>query len=82
MPITLKGVRVDHFAVEREANGEYKITARYDLLSSEDKVLAQQSIGGYNGMTIEPTTETRIALNAFLKSYNADIGKMLGLDAE
>ena len=81
MPIMLKAARVDHFAVERE-NGEYKITARYELISSEDKVLAKQSIGGYGGMTIEVSAATRKALDAFLKSYNADIGEALGLDVD
>lgn len=81
MAITLKGARVDHFSVERE-NGEYKISARYELISSEDKVLAKQSIGGYNSMTIEPSPDTRLALEKFLKSYNAGIGKTLGLDVE
>jgi hypothetical protein len=82
MPITLKGVRVDHFSVERKDNGEYEISARYDLLSSEDKVLAKQSIGGYSDMTIQPSIDTRRALDVFLASYNADIGKTLGLDVE
>lgn len=81
MPITLKGARVDHFSVERK-DGEYEISARYELISSEDKVLAKQSVGGYGGMTIAASPVTMDALRAFLKSYNADIGKTLGLDVD
>ena len=81
-PITLKGARVEYFAVERGADDEYKISARYELISSEGRVLAKQSLGGYGNMTIEPTTETKIALHAFLKAYNADIGRSIGLDVE
>lgn len=81
MPITLKGARVDYFSVERK-DGKYEISARYELISSEDKVLAKQSIGGYNSMTIEPSVATEQALQAFLKSYNTDIGKTLGLDVD
>lgn len=77
--ITLKGARVEYFSVERK-DGNYEISARYELLSSEDKVLAKQSIGGYSNMTIEPSAETEAAMLAFLKSYNADIGKAIGLD--
>ena len=81
-PITLKGARVESFSVERNSDGEMKITCRYALLSSEGRVLAKQSVGGYNDMTIEPSVVTTQALQAFLKAYNDDIGRSIGLDVE
>jgi len=46
------------------------------------KVVAKQSIGKYQNMTIKPSPETDLALQTFLKAYNDDIGKALGLDVE
>ena len=81
MAITIKGVRVDDIHIEPDLEGGgYKIkTAQYSLISSVDKVLAKQTIGGYNSLTLEPSPETKKALAAFTKSYTNDVQGVLGL---
>ena len=81
MAITIKGVRVDDIQIEpdKEAGG-YKIKqAQYSLISSVDKVLAKQTIGGYQGTALEPSPETKKALEAFTLSYTKDVQSILGL---
>jgi hypothetical protein len=80
MPITIKGIRVDSLTIEKKEDGSEVTTAQYSLISSEDRVLAKQAIGGYNGMTIAPSPDTTKALVAFMRSYSSDVEKLLGLD--
>lgn len=79
MAIGIKGIRVDSVQVARGEDGQQAITASYSLISTADKVLAKQAIGGYNGMTIQPSAQTIGALDAFLKLYVADVNTVLGL---
>ncbi len=81
MPITIKGIRLETVAIKRNEDGGTKIeSSEYSLISSVDKVLAKQTIGGYGGMVLEPSKETTAALNAFVESYRADVVATLGLE--
>jgi hypothetical protein len=82
MPITLKGIRLESLTAERDdKTGNLALkSASYSLLSSADKVLAQQTIGGYNNLAITPSAETLKALEAFLSLYKRDITAVLGLE--
>ena len=81
MAITIKGIRVNDIHIE--PNPEqcgYRIkTAEYSLISSVNKVLATQTIGGYNGFILEPSVETKKALDIFTQSYVKDMQNLLGL---
>lgn len=80
MPVTIKGITVNDVHIEPDANGVYKIsTAVYSLIGSTGKVLAKQTIGGYQGMAVVPSKETQAALDAFTKSYINDVQSLLGL---
>lgn len=81
MAITLQGIRVNDIHIEPDVErGGYKIkSAEYSLISSTGKVLAKQTIGGYNGMPLEASATTKTALEAFTKSYAADVQTLLGL---
>ena len=81
MPITIKGLKVNNIHIEPDqSNGGYKIsTADYSLVSSTDKVLAKQTIGGYQGMALEPSPATKQALEIFATSYAKDVQSLLGL---
>ena len=81
MPITISGIRVNDIHVEPDLErGGYRIkTAEYSLMSSTGKVLAKQTIGGYNGLVLEPSTETKKALDVFTQSYIHDAQSLLGL---
>ncbi len=84
MPITIKGIRVDVVSIKRNADSGISAieNAQYSLVSSADKVLAQQAIGGYGSgaMKLEPSQATTKALQVFMESYQADIVATLGLE--
>lgn len=83
--ISIKGIRIDSLSIntsDKEEGGGATIEAHYSLLSSADKVLAKQAIGGYQGMKVQPAADTIKLLNDFLKSYKRDVNNVLGLDAE
>jgi len=83
MPITIKGIKITQLTVNIKGDeGDEGITSQYALMSSEDKVLAKQDIGGYNGMKLSPSADTIGALNEFLKLYKRDINTVLGLETE
>jgi len=80
MAITIRGIRVNDIQIEPHPDGGHKIkSAEYALISSADKVLAKQTIGGYNGVVLEPSPATKAALDAFTKSYTNDVQALLGL---
>lgn len=82
-PITVKGIRIESLTMLKTAEGDTKIeTALYSLISSADKVLAKQTIGGYQGMVVEPSAQTVKALNGFMELYKADVRAVLGLESE
>ena len=84
MPITIKGIRVEFVTIERsQESGGFDIKdARYSLVSSTDHVLATQPIGGYGGMSLKPSPDTRKALEAFMLSYKKDVVSVLGLELD
>ncbi len=81
MAITIQGIRLNDIHLEPDnENGGFKIkTAEYALISSTGKVLAKQTIGGYNGVVLEPSPQTKVALSAFAKQYSTDVQAILGL---
>ena len=81
MAVTIEGIRVTdiHLEPDGEHGGFLIKTAGYSLISSTGKILAKQTIGGYNAMTLEPSPETKKTLDAFAKSYSKDVQALLGL---
>lgn len=81
MAVTISGIRVNDVHIEPNTEqGGYRIkSAEYSLISSTGKVLAKQVIGGYGGMALEPSQETKKALDTFTRSYMSDVQTLLGL---
>lgn len=79
MAITIQGVRVNDIHIEPTDGGFRIKSAEYSLISSTGKVLAKQTIGGYNGMALEPSEATVAALRTFTASYLNDVQGLLGL---
>lgn len=80
MAITISGIRLTDIQIEPNDKGGYMVkSAAYSLISSTDKVLARQAIGGYQGMPLEPSIETKKALQVFATSYEKDVQGLLGL---
>ncbi len=82
MPITIKGIRLGETTLKRQDDGSTIIETSYSLISSADKVLANQSVGGYHGIKVEPSATTVRAMEQFLTLYKADIQIMLGIESE
>ncbi len=84
MAITIKGIRIKSINIQRseESGGMELNSAEYCLISSTDRILAKQSIGGYGGVTVSPSQETLELLSKFTESYQKDVTGVLGLDAE
>lgn len=78
--IGIKGIRLDTIAIKPTEEGE-TLEAEYSLISTVDKVLAKQSVGGYNGLKVQPSPATIQALRAFVAAYKSDINVVIGLDA-
>lgn len=82
MPITIRGIRIKSLNITpAPSSGDEKLTGTYQLISSTDKVLAEQSIGGYNSLKFPPSPPTQKALDAFLELYRADIQTAIGIEA-
>lgn len=81
--ITIRGIRIKTLNITPQPDpGDEKITGTYQLISSADKVLAEQSLGGYNGMKLTPSPATQKALDTFMSAWKADIETLLGLTTE
>lgn len=83
MAITIRGIRIKTLTITPSPDeGDDKVSATYQLISSADKVLAEQTIGGYNGMKVGLSPASCKALDDFVKSYRSDINMTLGLESE
>lgn len=80
--ITIKGIRLESLDIEYSAEtGAHNLKgAAYSLISSADRVLARQNLGGYNDMKIAPSSNTLTLLNEFVSSYKKDVTAALGLE--
>ena len=78
--IAIRGIRITNLTIERGSDGEEKISAHYELLSTEDRVLAKQEIGGYQGLKIQPSASTIKLFKDALSAYKADVNIVLGLE--
>ena len=79
MAITIAGIKVNDVHLKITEGVSVIETASYSLISSTGKVLAKQTIGGYNNMTLEPSSETSKALRLFMELYVHDVQSLLGL---
>jgi hypothetical protein len=83
MPITIKGIRLETVNLSRDdkTNVISLSTASYSLMSSADRVLANQTIGGY-GETVKVAASpaTLSLLTQFTESYQKDVSAALGLE--
>jgi hypothetical protein len=84
MALTIKGIRITNLWIGREeADGKEKITANYQLIASNDKVLAKESLStgkGYNENTFQPSPDTMKALADAVALYKRDVEMSLGLE--
>jgi hypothetical protein len=82
--VTITGIRIDDIQIEPAtengvAGGHQIKQAKYCLIGSTGKVLAEQYLGGYNGRKFEPSEEAKLALAAFMKLYTRDVQALIGM---
>lgn len=82
MPIGIKGIRINSLEIKCQAadDGEEKLSGNYSLISTTDKVLANQAFNSYGAMKLLPSPQTSKLLDDFIASYKADINAVLGLE--
>lgn len=78
--IAIKGIKLTSISISLEK--EEEIASHYQIISTIDKVLAKQDVGGYNGIKVEKSPATCKALAEFIKCYKKDICDTIGLDTE
>lgn len=82
MPITIKGIRVTSMTVGRKEEGSDKISCNYELISSEDKVLAKQSLStesAYNETVFIPPSDVVRQITDAATAYRKAIEQHLGI---
>lgn len=85
MPITIRGIRITSLTVSRDAEGQDKVQASYQLISSLDKVLAKETLTSkqsYGEQTFAPSPQTTKALTDAVALYKADVEMSLGITTE
>jgi len=85
MPITITGIKLHDIWVGDGDEGQEKVTAHYQLVTSEGKTIgAKESLSsskGYNENTFLPSPQTLKALRDAAKLYRKDVEMSLGLES-
>jgi len=79
MPIAIQGIRITSVSVSKDNDGNEKVEGNYELVSTNDKVLAKQGFNGYNAIKVDMSLETKQSLLAFLTGIKKDTMIVLGL---
>lgn len=85
MPITISGIKLHDVWVGEDDNGVEKISAHYQLITTENKTIgAKESLStgkGYGENTFVPSPQTIKALKDAVKLYRKDVEVSLGLES-
>lgn len=85
MPITIRGIRITSLEVSRSEEGKDKIKASYQLVASNDKVLAKENLSSeadYTGQLFTPSPQTIKALTDAVALYKKDVEMSIGFSDE
>ena len=73
MPVTVQGVVIKSINISRDNEGQQKLEGNYQILSSNNTVLATNGFNGYNDVKVNFGTETLAALNNFLALVKKEV---------
>jgi hypothetical protein len=80
MAITVIGAKIKELNISVE-EGKAKASGKYELMSSEGKVLAKQPFGGgYNEIAYTPSPATQKLLEEAFKGVADDLNTTMGLN--
>lgn len=83
MAITIRGIRITSLTISRDEDGTDSVRCDYQLVSSEDKVLAKQSVAtksSYHGADIfVPPSDVSKQLSEAVMKYKLAIEADLGI---
>lgn len=83
MAITIQGIKITSLTVDQDSEGNENIQARYQLISSTQKVLAKESLSSkenYGNQTFMPSPQTKKALSDAIALYRKDVEILIGLE--
>lgn len=81
MAITIAGFNFTSVNLEQDKEtGCFKLTGRYELISSNGMVIAKQSFNGYQDVKLELSSESLKAQAKFLETIKTDLAITLGLN--
>jgi len=76
-----KGAKIKTISFERDnETGGMKFTGSYELISSNDIVLAKQGFNGYNDLKLSESLETKDLINKLIAGLSSDLNKTLGME--
>lgn len=78
--ITIKGIRLKSVNIDKDSEGNTKVSGNYELLSNTDKVLAKQEFGGYQGIKLEQSPELASGLVKLMLDIRGSLETQLGLN--
>lgn len=82
MAIAIRGIRISSISIIRTDDGKEKVSGNYELISTNDKVLAKQGFNGYNDIEVAMSGDTMKLFNDFMVNMKKDIQGILGLTEE
>lgn len=73
MPVTIQGIVLKSITIGKDNEGKQKIEGNYEILSSNDTVMAKDTFNGYSDIKITFSAETLAALNTFLAGAKKEL---------
>lgn len=80
MSIGLKGIRMKSMSFSRDDKGQPKVQGTYELVGTNDRVLASQTFNQYGGMDIPHSPATVQAIDAMTRHIEGDVSALLGME--
>lgn len=78
--LAIRGIRVESLVFGRDSTGKPRISGKYALLSTSDRVLATQPFNEYGGIDINLSPDTIKAMDAFEASIKRDVHATIGIE--
>ena len=63
--IVIKDIKFKHIMLEMQADGNWKITGKYDLMGDKGKVVASQGFNGYDDLKVSLNRDAKDSLEDF-----------------
>ena len=79
MAIAIRGIRISEVDIIKDDKGMEKVSGKYQLISTADKVLASVGFNSYDDVKVELSGDTKVALANLMEGIKKDVQTTLGL---